>query len=250
MKEREVREGAQVALTAVLPCNVSFTRGQERTVHFAIVGLPEVHIDLHALRISQKNTQMCHVPNFPEGTLSLPPQPTKEWRLTDNVLRAPRMQNHLHNARSWISPSRWGQRACFLSVQGYTGSDEAGGAEPALDASEVLQASPSIVLAEAGPRPGGGRVLSVAPLLGAAASVDSSHPKWLHVHVRPPARGLLKTVRVRHSFLTACLPPAVLMHTLNHALFTQEIKHGSCGHAWVGRRTVGYKKLPNSRKIC
>lgn len=54
MKEREVREGAQVALTAVLPCNVSFTRGQERTVHFAIVGLPEVQLISHALRISQK----------------------------------------------------------------------------------------------------------------------------------------------------------------------------------------------------
>ena len=87
---------------------------------------------------------------------------------------------------------------CSVAVQGYTGSDAAGGSEPPLDAAEVLQASPSIVLAEAGPRAGGGRVLSVAPLLGAAASVDSSHPKWLHIHVRPPARGLLKTVRVRH----------------------------------------------------
>ena len=40
-------------------------------------------------------------------------------------------------------------------------------------------------------------MLSVAPLLGAAAAVDAGHARWLHVHVRPPARGLLKTVRVR-----------------------------------------------------
>ncbi len=49
VKEREVREGAHVALPAMLPCNVSFTRGQERTVHFAIVGLPEVSNDTFAL---------------------------------------------------------------------------------------------------------------------------------------------------------------------------------------------------------
>ncbi len=82
-------------------------------------------------------------------------------------------------------------------MQGYSTAAGAGPPEAPLDAGEVLQASPSVVLAEAGPRPGGGKVLSVAPLLGAAASVDSGHPRWLHVHVRPPARGLLKTVRVR-----------------------------------------------------
>ena len=42
MKEREVREGLEVELHRRLPCSVSFTRGQERSVHFAIVGLPQV----------------------------------------------------------------------------------------------------------------------------------------------------------------------------------------------------------------
>ena len=56
-----------------------------------------------------------------------------------------------------------------------------------------------MVLAEAGAGAKTGRALSVAPLLGAAATVDPGHARWLHVHVRPPARGLLKTVRVRHS---------------------------------------------------
>ena len=42
MKEREVREGLEVELHRRLPCSVSFTRGQERSVQFAIVGLPQV----------------------------------------------------------------------------------------------------------------------------------------------------------------------------------------------------------------
>lgn len=41
-----------------------------------------------------------------------------------------------------------------------------------------------------------GTVLSVAPLIGAMPCVDASHKKWLHVHVRPHARGMLKTIRV------------------------------------------------------
>lgn len=41
-----------------------------------------------------------------------------------------------------------------------------------------------------------GVALSVAPLLGSSAYVDQAHPKWLHLHVRPHARGLAKTVRV------------------------------------------------------
>ena len=41
MKEREIREGLEVELGRRLPCSVSFTRGQERGVHFAIVGLPQ-----------------------------------------------------------------------------------------------------------------------------------------------------------------------------------------------------------------
>ena len=47
MKEREVREGLEVELHRRLPCSVSFMRGQERSVHFAIVGLPQVRHTLH-----------------------------------------------------------------------------------------------------------------------------------------------------------------------------------------------------------
>jgi hypothetical protein len=77
----------------------------------------------------------------------------------------------------------------------------------------ALAAAPAVVLVDGAGNGGGGgggkagsevlsggaadAALSVAPLLGAAAAVDVAHPRWLHVHVRPPARGLIKTVRVR-----------------------------------------------------
>ena len=40
-------------------------------------------------------------------------------------------------------------------------------------------------------------VVSVAPLLGAQAHVDAKRGRWLHIHVRPHARGLTKILRVR-----------------------------------------------------
>ena len=38
----------------------------------------------------------------------------------------------------------------------------------------------------------GGTVLSVAPLMGCEPDADPIHAQWLHVHVRPPVRALLK----------------------------------------------------------
>jgi len=35
-------------------------------------------------------------------------------------------------------------------------------------------------------------VLSVAPLMGCEPDADPVHAQWLHVHVRPPVRALLK----------------------------------------------------------
>lgn len=45
-----------------------------------------------------------------------------------------------------------------------------------------------------------GIVLSVAPLMGADPAIDDGHKRWLHVHVRPPVRGLLKAC----FFLSTC----------------------------------------------
>ncbi len=38
----------------------------------------------------------------------------------------------------------------------------------------------------------GGTVLLVAPLMGTEPDNDALHAQWLHVHVRPPVRALLK----------------------------------------------------------
>jgi len=54
----------------------------------------------------------------------------------------------------------------------------------------------SVVLADPGQQSNTGVVLSLAPLLGANPKVDRSHPRWLHVHVRPHVRGLLKLLKV------------------------------------------------------
>ena len=43
----------------------------------------------------------------------------------------------------------------------------------------------------------GGTVLSVAPLMGCEPDADPVHSQWLHVHVRPPVRALLKARSVQ-----------------------------------------------------
>ena len=40
-----------------------------------------------------------------------------------------------------------------------------------------------------------GVVASLAPMMGAAPAVDKNVAKWLHVHVRPSVRGLLRVLR-------------------------------------------------------
>ncbi|GIL70594.1 hypothetical protein Vretimale_3711 [Volvox reticuliferus] len=62
--------------------------------------------------------------------------------------------------------------------------------------SVVLYSSPAVVLADPAPtRLNAGIVLSVSPLMGCDPSVDKNVPKWLHVHVRPSVRGLLRLLR-------------------------------------------------------
>lgn len=39
-------------------------------------------------------------------------------------------------------------------------------------------------------------MLSVAPLVGTEAYTDATHTRWLHIHVRPNTRGMLKAVKV------------------------------------------------------
>ena len=63
----------------------------------------------------------------------------------------------------------------------------------------------SVVLADPGQQSNTGVVLSLAPLLGANPEVDRSHPRWLHVHVRPHVRGLLKLLKVHALYLAGCI---------------------------------------------
>jgi hypothetical protein len=62
----------------------------------------------------------------------------------------------------------------------------------------LLRSLPVAVLADPSPsRPQAGVVLSVAPLLGARPYTDPQVGRWLHVHVRPSVRGLLRIIKVR-----------------------------------------------------
>lgn len=76
------------------------------------------------------------------------------------------------------------------------GSGVSGGGGAAGHAS-LLRSLPVAVLADPAPsRPQSGVVLSVAPLLGARPYTDPQVGKWLHVHVRPSVRGLLRVIKV------------------------------------------------------
>lgn len=89
-----------------------------------------------------------------------------------------------------------------------------GAAAQAALARAAASSMASVVLADPGQQPNSGLVLSLAPLMGAAAQVDSSHPKWLHVHVRPPVRGLLKLLKVCGIYAPAsCF--VVYQHTMH-----------------------------------
>jgi hypothetical protein len=71
------------------------------------------------------------------------------------------------------------------------------GAERQQQHSALLHSLPVAVLADPAPsKLNAGVVLSVAPLLGADPSVDKGVGKWLHVHVRPSVRGLLRVLKV------------------------------------------------------
>lgn len=71
-------------------------------------------------------------------------------------------------------------------------------AAAAASQASLLRSLPVGVLADPSPsRPQAGVVLSVAPLLGAHPYADPQVGKWLHVHVRPSVRGLLRIIKVR-----------------------------------------------------
>ncbi len=93
------------------------------------------------------------------------------------------------------------ERRVFFSIAGVAlRRADAGGGDAAASAQDyvLMRSLPVTVVADPSPnKPNTGVVLSVAPLLGANPSVDKSVPKWLHIHVRPSVRGLLRVLKVR-----------------------------------------------------
>lgn len=82
---------------------------------------------------------------------------------------------------------------------GEPGPAAAAPASGAAAAPDIMHCVPSVLLATGAGGYGerAGVVVSVAPLMGADPDIDKSHDRWLHVHVRPPVRGLLKLLQVR-----------------------------------------------------
>ncbi|KAF6253025.1 hypothetical protein COO60DRAFT_1704014 [Scenedesmus sp. NREL 46B-D3] len=86
--------------------------------------------------------------------------------------------------------------SCPSSSSSAAAAEQDASAAAASQAS-LLRSLPLAVLADPSPgRPQAGIVLSVAPLLGAHPYTDQGVPKWLHVHVRPSVRGLLRVIKV------------------------------------------------------
>eukprot|EP00192_Tetraselmis_astigmatica_P009267 CAMPEP_0117665702 /NCGR_PEP_ID=MMETSP0804-20121206/9962_1 /TAXON_ID=1074897 /ORGANISM="Tetraselmis astigmatica, Strain CCMP880" /LENGTH=845 /DNA_ID=CAMNT_0005473155 /DNA_START=342 /DNA_END=2879 /DNA_ORIENTATION=+ len=90
-----------------------------------------------------------------------------------------------------VSFSRGVERSVYFAMHGGTAAPEDTRTEA------FWQSSPVVLLADpASTRFNAGTVLSTAPLLGADPAVDGSHPHWLHLHVRPPVRGLVKALKL------------------------------------------------------
>lgn len=133
--------------------------------------------------------------------------------LTDAELRQADVQEgfsvDLHPAASIpavVSFTPGVERRVFFSIAGValkragvtTGVPGPGVTGDAASDHALLRSLPVTVVADPSPtKPHAGVVLSVAPLLGANPSQDRGMPKWLHVHVRPSVRGLLRVLKVR-----------------------------------------------------
>lgn len=62
---------------------------------------------------------------------------------------------------------------------------------------DVSKLVPVVILADPSPTSlNAGMVVSVAPLLGTDPVVDGTHPRWLHLHVRPSIRRFVKAAQV------------------------------------------------------
>ena len=103
------------------------------------------------------------------------------WQIIESGLRTP----------SLIAQTK-AQLCCLQSNNALQGA----AAQQAL-AQAAANCAATVLLADPGEQAETGLVLSLAPLLGADPQLERAHPRWLHIHVRPPVRGLLKVLKVK-----------------------------------------------------
>jgi hypothetical protein len=100
-------------------------------------------------------------------------------------------------SRKQLAAIQAGPHSSSGSSGGTAAEQDTSAAAAAASQASLLRSLPLAVLADPSPsRPQAGIVLSVAPLLGAHPYTDQGVPKWLHVHVRPSVRGLLRVIKV------------------------------------------------------
>lgn len=158
VRRAEVREQAQIALGASqrMNCTVCFARGQERQAYFAVEGLP-AHVKAGLAPGASQGAgwdgfgRRCVSSAVVPGSV-LPDQALHRSVLTGGILALDCLAD-----LSLLKPSVLQQ---------------------------VASAAPVCLVADPGTQPQTGLVLSVAPLMGAAAAVDARHARWLHVQVR------------------------------------------------------------------
>ncbi|CAD7695429.1 unnamed protein product [Ostreobium quekettii] len=101
------------------------------------------------------------------------------------------------NIRCAVAFAKGQERTVYFTVYGSPTAalTECGNMGPK-DIEGVAKSMPVVILAaplEA--RANAGTVLSVAPLLGTDPVIDSAHPRWLHLHVRPPVRRFIRAIK-------------------------------------------------------
>lgn len=100
--------------------------------------------------------------------------------------------------RCTVAFARGQERSVYFTVYGLPPESltpTAARLPEALD--NVAKLVPVVILAAPSQtRLNAGTVLSVAPLLGTDPAVDGTHPRWLHLHVRPPVRRFVRAIKV------------------------------------------------------
>ncbi|CAD7699260.1 unnamed protein product, partial [Ostreobium quekettii] len=101
------------------------------------------------------------------------------------------------NIRCTVSFAKGQERSVYFTVYGCpTPSVGSGDKLSPQDMAGIAKSMPVVILAAPSEtRLNAGTVLSVAPLLGTDPVVDGSHPRWLHLHVRPPVRRFLRAIK-------------------------------------------------------